>query len=123
MSELSSEKEENYEKISAFLSMYYIRNPKYLSDLNRILNYEMTGGILKDFLDKCDIYPFSEIVGNSSALSSDFQIEMPQFFLTKIEDKIILVDTQGFRYIRYALVLYNYPIKIKKTARSERIGR
>ena len=120
MSELEENKEENFEllrelKIRAFLSIYWVRMPKYLSDLYKTLNYEMTGGILKDFLDKCDIYHFSEIVGDSSALSSDFQKEMPQYFLTEIEDKIILVDTQGFHYIRYALVLDNYPIKIIKT--------
>ncbi len=41
------------------------------------------------------------------------------YYITEIEDKIILVDTQGWHYIRYALVLYNYPINIKKTYKKE----
>ncbi len=102
-------------EISMFLSTYNAKNPESLSDLYRSLNYEMTGGILKVFLDNLEIFHFSEIVENIDILNSNFKIEMPQYFLTEIEDKIILVDTQGFHYIRYALVLDNYPIEIKKT--------
>lgn len=107
--------EEDFERIRAFLGMYFVRKPVYLSDLNKTLNYEMTGGILKKLLDKLELYNFSEIVEDTKVLSSNFKIEMPLFFLTEIKDEIILVDTQGESYIRYALVLNNYPIDIKKT--------
>ena len=116
MKELSEEfSKEDFNEIRFFLSSYFAKNPESLSDLYKTLNYEMTGGILKDFLDKLEIFHFSEIVENIDILNSNFKTEMPQYFLTEIEDKIILVDTQGWHYIRYALVLYNYPINIKKT--------
>lgn len=114
--ELSEEfSKEDFNEIRFFLSSYYAKNPESLSDLYKTLNYEMTGGILKDFLDKLEIFHFSEIIENVDKLNSKFKTEMPQYFLTEIEDKIILVDTQGWHYIRSALILYNYPINIKKT--------
>ena len=112
MSELKEEfRVEDFNEIRFFLSSYFAKNPESLSDLYKPLNYEMLGGVLREFLDKLEIFHFHKIVGNSGIISSDFQIRMPQYFLTEMEDKIILVDTQGFDCIRYALVLYNYPIK------------
>jgi len=107
-------KKEDFERIRAFLNMYFVREPVVLSDLNKTLNYEMIGGILKNFLDKLKLYTLSEVVEDTKVLNSNFKIEMPQFFLTEIKDEIILVDTQGALYIRYALVLDNYPIDITK---------
>jgi len=93
----------SWTKQAKFDSFQWSRKPDEWSDIRKTY-HELTNHDIEEISELPVI-----ILDDMNKPFELFEIEVPQYFVGKRGDKFYLINTEGYKYIRYAILLEGWP--------------
>ena len=88
----------------------FISKPDSVKDLE-VGNYDKLEASAKKYIDKLPRLNWNK---DYSGRRDTFKEGDPEHFVLSVGEDYILVDRQGFDHVRYAVVIRNLPVQVKK---------